>query len=62
VSSSAWDDGGTEHLGPVSTYMTPCGAGGCTVFNVSGAEWFKVDAEGWDGTLWAAQKLIAGER
>jgi hypothetical protein len=49
-------------LGPVSTYMTPCGAGGCTVFNVSGAEWFKVDAEGWDGTLWAAQKLIAGER
>ena len=53
----------SDHLGPVSTYMTSCN-GDCTKFNnPSGAQWFKVDAAGYDSSKkqWASDKLIQGK-
>ena len=49
---------GSDHLGPVSTYMTSCGED-CTKFDVNGAKWFKIDAEGYGNGSWASAKLIA---
>lgn len=47
----------TDHLGPVSTYMTSCGKD-CATFDVKGARWFKIDAAGYDSGSWASTKLI----
>ncbi|KAL5507153.1 hypothetical protein ACEPAH_6609 [Sanghuangporus vaninii] len=47
-----------DHLGPVSTYMTSCG-GDCTNFDVNGADWFKIDADGYSEGSWASAKLIS---
>ncbi|KJA20756.1 lytic polysaccharide monooxygenase [Hypholoma sublateritium FD-334 SS-4] len=49
-----------DHQGPVSTYMTSCG-GDCSTFQANDAQWFKVDADGYDAASkqWAAAKLIA---
>ncbi|KAH8119241.1 glycosyl hydrolase family 61-domain-containing protein [Phellopilus nigrolimitatus] len=53
-----WTNWPADHLGPVSTYMTSCG-GDCTKFDVNGASWFKIDAEGYDDGSWASAKLIS---
>ena len=49
-------DCGTDHLGPVSTYMTLC-VGGCSKFLANDAQWFKIDAKGFDSE-WASKDLI----
>lgn len=49
-----------DHLGPVSTYMTSCN-GDCTQFDVTGAQWFKVDASGYDNGVWASAQLISSQ-
>lgn len=38
--------------------MTFC-SGDCTEFDVNGASWFKIDAEGYENGSWASAKLIA---
>nr|VWO97201.1 Homeobox domain-containing protein [Ganoderma boninense] len=47
----------SDHMGPVSTYMTSCN-GDCTKFDASNAKWFKVDASGYTNGKWAATQLI----
>ncbi|KAF8973153.1 glycoside hydrolase, partial [Flammula alnicola] len=49
-----------DHQGPVSTYMTSCN-GDCSSFASNDAQWFKLDADGYDtnSRQWAAAKLIA---
>ncbi|EJD03131.1 uncharacterized protein FOMMEDRAFT_187135 [Fomitiporia mediterranea MF3/22] len=53
-----WTNWPTDHLGPVSTYMTSCGDD-CTNFDVNGANWFKIDADGYSNGQWASAKLIS---
>ncbi|KDQ53476.1 glycoside hydrolase family 61 protein [Jaapia argillacea MUCL 33604] len=53
-----WSYWPSDHLGPVSTYMTSCNSN-CSSFDVSGAKWFKIDAAGYDNGQWASAKLIA---
>ena len=43
-----------SHLGPVITYIAPYTSG-----DGSGAIWSKIDEEGYDGTKWAVEKLVA---
>lgn len=42
--------------------MTSCG-GDCSTFQANDAQWFKIDAEGYDAASkqWAAAKLIASK-
>lgn len=42
--------------------MTSCG-GDCSTFQANDAQWFKVDADGYDAASkqWAAAKLIASK-
>ncbi|KAI1794153.1 glycosyl hydrolase family 61-domain-containing protein [Ganoderma leucocontextum] len=47
----------SDHMGPVSTYMTSCN-GDCKTFDASNAKWFKVDASGYTNGKWAATQLI----
>ncbi|KAF9524004.1 glycosyl hydrolase family 61-domain-containing protein [Crepidotus variabilis] len=49
-----------DHQGPVTTYMTSCN-GNCSSFKANDAQWFKIDADGYDPSTkqWAAAKLIA---
>ncbi|TDL26170.1 hypothetical protein BD410DRAFT_784224 [Rickenella mellea] len=56
--SMQWTNWPADHLGPVSAYMTACGSD-CQTFDVKGAEWFKIDAEGYDNGEWASAKLIS---
>ncbi|KAA1474275.1 hypothetical protein DENSPDRAFT_803824 [Dentipellis sp. KUC8613] len=53
-----WDYWPADHLGPVSTYMTSCN-GDCSSFDASNAQWFKINAEGYDNGQFASAKLIA---
>lgn len=43
-----------SHLGPVITYIAPYTEG-----DGSGAIWSKIDEEGYDGTTWAVENLVA---
>ncbi len=43
-----------SHLGPVITYIAPYTEG-----DGSGAIWSKIDEEGYDGSKWAVQNLVA---
>ncbi|KAI0063685.1 hypothetical protein BV25DRAFT_405449 [Artomyces pyxidatus] len=47
----------SDHLGPVSTYMTSCNDD-CSSFDASSAKWFKLDADGYDNGTFASQKLM----
>ncbi|RPD58202.1 glycoside hydrolase [Lentinus tigrinus ALCF2SS1-7] len=51
-----------HEVGPLMTYMASCGSGGCTSFDHSNAEWFKIEESGLrsDGT-WAMADLAAGK-
>ncbi|KAI0318277.1 glycosyl hydrolase family 61-domain-containing protein [Amylostereum chailletii] len=54
-----WSYWPSDHLGPVSTYMTSCN-GDCSAFDASTAFWFKLDAaEGYDNGQFASAKLMA---
>ncbi|EIN12107.1 hypothetical protein PUNSTDRAFT_154790 [Punctularia strigosozonata HHB-11173 SS5] len=55
-----WTNWPADHLGPVSSYMASCN-GDCANFNVKGAQWFKIDASGYDQSTstWASAELIA---
>ena len=37
------------------------GLGDCTNFDVKGADWFKIDADGYSAGLWASAKLISSK-
>ena len=52
-----------HNTGPLMTYMTSCGTTPCDQFDPTGAQWFKIDAEGYDAASkqWAAAKLIASK-
>jgi hypothetical protein len=41
--------------------MTACANNDCTSFNPGGAQWFKLDAAGYENGKWAAENLIAGQ-
>ncbi|KAK7753492.1 hypothetical protein SLS62_004567 [Diatrype stigma] len=45
-----------SHLGPIITYVAPYTEG-----DGSGAIWSKIDEEGYDGTTWAVQNLVANK-
>ncbi|KAF5370561.1 hypothetical protein D9758_001885 [Tetrapyrgos nigripes] len=55
-----WSYWPADHQGPVSTYMASCN-GDCALFSAREAQWFKIDAEGYDPNTkqWAADRLRA---
>ncbi|KAI0699254.1 glycosyl hydrolase family 61-domain-containing protein [Cytidiella melzeri] len=50
-----WPD---DHKGPISHYMAACTNGDCKTFDTADASWFKVDAAGLSGGVWASDLLI----
>jgi hypothetical protein len=54
------DSSKPDHQGFVTTYMTFC-SGGCSNFSANNAQWFKLDADGYDSSTkhWASDKLIS---
>lgn len=54
-----WNTWPESHVGPVLTYAAKC-ADSCEGVDKTSLKWFKIDAEGFDGTTnqWAAEKLI----
>jgi len=54
ITMNRWPD---DHKGPVIQYMASCN-GDCTKFDATQAQWFKIYEDGYDGNVWASDKLI----
>ncbi|KAH7890297.1 glycoside hydrolase family 61 protein [Phlebopus sp. FC_14] len=51
-----------HNIGPIMTYMTPCGSTTCDQYNSTDAEWFKIEETGLEpgNTVWYQQNIMDG--